>query len=177
MPSFHKQFPVITVCAILLGACGTSKEIITVSSDTGNGRAERSYIASESPSNLVREVLINTEGDTISVSSVNKGMLHGEIIAYHPNGVRKELVTYTNGSLTGPFVAYGNDGVAVFEGMLLNGSKQGMWVMWYDETQKRQECQYVNDVLSGKCTYWFIDGNLQREETYSDGKLIASMDH
>jgi len=177
VPSFPKLFPVIAVFAILLGGCGASKEIVTVSSETESGRAERSYLASESPSNLVREVILNADGDTVSVASVSKRVLHGEMLSYHPNGVRKELYTYTDGELTGPFVSYGNDGVVVVEGMLLNGRKHGTWSVWYDETQKRQECQYVDDVLSGKCTYWFIDGNLQREETYSDGKLIASTDH
>jgi antitoxin component YwqK of YwqJK toxin-antitoxin module len=167
----------LTAIVALICGCGTSKEVITISTETASGRAERSYMASESPANLLSEVLLNAEGDTMSLSSVRKGVLHGEMISFHPNGMRKELVTYVDGEPTGPFLAYGNDGVPVFEGMLVNGKKHGTWAMWYDETQKRQECQYVNDVLSGKCTYWYIDGNLQREETYSDGKLIASTDH
>jgi antitoxin component YwqK of YwqJK toxin-antitoxin module len=172
-----QKLPLLTAFAALMMGCGASKEIITVSSENANGRAQRTYLAAEAPANLLNEVLLNAEGDTMSVSSVSKGTLHGEQISFHPNGMRKELVTYVNGELTGPFLVYGNDGVLVFEGMLVSGKKHGTWSMWYDETQKRQECQYVNDLLSGKCTYWYIDGNLQREETYSDGRLIASTDH
>lgn len=162
---------------VVMSACATSGKLLTVTVEKEGGRTELTYMKTAEPANLTREVRFSDDGDTISLTSLMKGVLHGEMITYHENGQRKELATYTDGSLTGPFKAYDNEGTVVFEGNLTDGKKSGTWVTWYDDTQKRQECQYENDALSGRCTYWFIDGHLQREETYSDGKLISSQNH
>ncbi len=150
---------------------------MTVTEETDGGRAELTYLGEVQVDKLQREVRFSPTGDTLSITSLQKGVLHGELVMFHPNGQRKESVVYLNGVQDGPYKAFDTEGALVFEGTLREGRKEGIWSTWYDATQKRQECLFENDVLTGRCTYWFIDGSIQREETYRDGKLIASQDH
>ncbi|MCF8257373.1 MAG: hypothetical protein K9J06_07455 [Flavobacteriales bacterium] len=160
-----------------LAACSTPKGLLTVESDSVDGKVELTYKGEQSADNLVREVRFDAAGDTTAITHLLKGLLHGELVTFHPLGTRKESVVYVNGIQDGAYRAYDTEGAVVFEGYLKGGKKQGQWTTWYDATQKRQQCQYDNDVMSGKCTYWYIDGNIQREETYSLGKLVASQDY
>lgn len=148
-----------------------------MSEQTPEGSAELTYLKEALPGNLQREVRLSPTGDTLGITPLSNGMIHGEWVTFHPNGLRKESVVYVNGIPNGPYRAYDTEGTLVFEGEFRSGRKHGDWVTWYDATQMRQQCRYENDVLSGRCTYWYIDGHLQREETYRDGKLIASQDH
>lgn len=176
MPSLHT---VLAWALALLGlaSCGASKALLMVTDETQDGRVELTYRGEQIKENLIREVRFDAAGDTIAITQLMKGVLHGELTSFHPSGTRKESVNYANGVQDGLFRAFDTEGTVVFEGLLKEGKKQGAWNTWYDATQMRQQCHYKNDVLSGKCTYWLIDGNLQREETYSDGKLVASQDH
>lgn len=162
---------------LALAGCSASKKAVTVTEEIDGGRAEFTYTGEVRAEKLQREVRFSSSSDTVSITSLQKGALHGELVMFHPNGQRKESVVYLNGIQYGPYKAYDTEGTLVFEGTLREGRKEGVWVTWYDATQKRQECLYENDVLTGKCTYWYIDGSLQREDTYRDGKLIASQEH
>jgi len=162
---------------LLAGGCRSSQSLLTVVNESVEGNTELTYANEVKPEKLVQEVRLNAGGDTLSITSLKAGVLHGELVMFHPNGNRKEDVTYKDGKQDGPYHAYDTEGFVIFEGLLKEGLKQGVWTSWYDHTQMRQQCHYENDILAGKCTYWFIDGNIQREETYSDGKLIASEDH
>lgn len=163
--------------AMLCAACGASKKLVTVVTETSEGNSEHTYQGTADARNLVSEVRLSVTGDTLSITHVLKGVLHGELVTFHPNGQRRESVTYDKGVQDGPYRAFDTEGTIVFEGLLRGGKKEGVWSTWYDATQMRQQCHYENDILSGKCTYWYIDGNLQREETYSAGRLVASQDH
>jgi antitoxin component YwqK of YwqJK toxin-antitoxin module len=66
--------------------------------------------------------------------------------------------------------------VLVFEGALKNGLKEGIWTAWYDEVQMAEQRNYAKDQLHGTSTYWYIDGQLKREEHYDSGKLIDAQD-
>jgi len=169
---------VVCVVALLgLASCGSSKALLTVTNETADGKVELTYQGDSVAQNLIQEIRFDGLGDTLAITQILKGVLHGEVVSFHPSGARKESVTYSNGVQSGPYRAFDTEGTLVFEGFLKEGKKHGAWATWYDATQMRQQCHYENDVLSGKCTYYFIDGNLQREETYSDGKLVASQDH
>jgi antitoxin component YwqK of YwqJK toxin-antitoxin module len=170
--------PIVLISGVMIfAACGASKLIVSVTEQDATGTSVLSYAEQVQNDKLTGEVRLTPNGDTISITPLLNGVLHGEVVSFHPNGLRKESVTFADGKATGPFKAYDLEGVLVFEGILKDGRKHGLWKYWYDETQVKQQCQYQNDVLTGKCTYWYIDGNLQREETYSDGKLVASQEH
>ncbi len=160
-----------------LGSCASSTELVTVLLEDSKGNTELTYLGTTEPAKLVKEVRFSIAGDTSALTNLAEGALHGQVVTFHPNGKRKELITYSAGKQNGPYQAFDTEGAVVFEGALLEGKKNGPWSYWYDETQMKQQCNYANDLLSGKCTYWYIDGNLKREETYSDGKLIAEKDH
>jgi antitoxin component YwqK of YwqJK toxin-antitoxin module len=175
--AYHSFSALLYISVVVaLGSCGSSKELVTVLVEDPKGNTELIYMGSAEPANMVREVRYDAEGDSLAVTSLAEGVLHGEVMSFHPNGKRKEVTTYKEGKQTGAFKVYDLEGTLVFEGELNDGKKQGLWSYWYDETQMKQQCQYVNDVLSGKCTYWYIDGTVKREETYQDGKLVASKD-
>lgn len=163
--------------ASMVASCGASKQVVTVLEEDASGSSVLTYAEKVQYENLLGEVRLASNGDTLSITPLLNGMLHGEMVSFHSNGLRKESVTFGNGQQTGPFKAYDLEGVLVFEGPLKDGKKHGLWNYWYDETQLKQQCHYENDVLAGKCIYWYIDGNLKREETYSAGKLVASQDH
>lgn len=156
----------------VLAACSGSKNLTSVLVEDPNGNVELIYAGSQSPENLVKEIRFFANGDTLSITPMRKGAVHGIVTHYFPKNVVKEQTPFQNGTQTGIFKRYDTNGVLVFEGKLENGLKEGVWTTWYDEVQMEEQRNYVKDVAEGKWTYWYIDGNLKREEVYKLGKLI-----
>jgi antitoxin component YwqK of YwqJK toxin-antitoxin module len=163
-------FPILSIVALV--ACSGSKNLTSVLVENPNGNVELIYAGLQSPENLVKEIRFSANGDTLSVTPMLKGAVHGIVKHYFPNNVLKEQIPFQNGDQTGIFKRYDSNGVLVFEGKLENGLKEDVWTTWYDEVQMEEQRNYVKDVAEGKWTYWYIDGNLKREEFYKLGKLI-----
>ena len=161
---------------ILFSACSANKNITSVLVENPNGNVELFYAGTQSPENLVKEVQYFANGDTLSITPMKKGAVHGTVTRYFSGNIIKEEVPFVSGAQTGVFKRYDSDGVLVFEGKLVNGQKQGVWTTWFDEVQKAEQKTFVNDLADGKWTFWFIDGNLKREEVYKLGKLIEQKD-
>ncbi|MCF8463742.1 MAG: hypothetical protein K9G41_02810 [Flavobacteriales bacterium] len=164
------------VLAILISTSSCSKKLMTVLVEDPNGNVELIYAGSQMPVNLVKEIRFYPNQDTLSVTHMKKGAVHGEVTTYFPKNLLKEISTFDNGTQNGPFKKFDKEGVLVFEGQLSNGKKDGVWTTWYDEVQMEEQRTYQNDVAEGKWTYWYIDGNLKREEIYKVGKLIEGKD-
>lgn len=150
--------------------------MITVLVEDKTGNTELVYRKVQAPNNLVKEIRYYPNGDTLSVTPMLKGAVHGVVTQYQKGNVLKEQVAFQNGVQNGIFRRFDKDGVVVFEGQLKDGEKTGTWTTWYDDVQKQEERTYQNDVPSGKWTYWYIDGALKREEVYENGKLLESND-
>lgn len=162
---------------LVLSACGSSKKLVSVLVEDQRGNTELVYTRSESPENLVREVRFYPSGDTLTVTPMQKGKVHGVVSRYLDGNILVEEVTFKEGMQDGIFRKYDKNGVLVFEGELMNGQKTGTWTTWYDEVQVEEKRSYLNDEPNGKWTYWYIDGSLKREEVYENGKLIESTNY
>ena len=151
-------------------------KLITVLVEDIEGNTELIYKKHHAPENLVKEIKFYANGDTLSVTEMHKGAVHGLVSRYYKNNLLKEQVTFQDGKQNGIFERYDKDGILVFEGELKDGLKSGVWTTWYDDVQKQEERNYINDLPSGKWTYWYIDGSLKREEVYENGKLLEGKD-
>lgn len=165
-----------TLIAFSIG-CASSKKLTTVLVEDKAGNVELIYSGSQSPEHLVKEIRYYPNSDTLSVTPMKKGAVHGVVSFYHPSNLLKEQTTFVDGVQNGLFRQYDENGVLVFEGKLVNGQKDGVWITWYDEVQMQEQRIYKNDVADGKWTYWYIDGNLKREEVYKLGKIIEEKDY
>lgn len=158
----------------IITSCNNKMMSVLVEDPAGN--VELIYAGAQSPGNLVKETRFYSNGDTLSVTPMRKGVVHGIAIFYYPDNKRKEQTTFANGISQGVFKRFDKDGILVLEGILNNGEKNGVWTTWYDEVQKQEERSYLNGEPDGKWTYWYIDGELKREETYKLGKIIEEKD-
>ena len=174
--SINKFLYSAPIFAILLSASACSKKLMSVLVEDPNGNVELIYAGSQMPDNLVKEIRFYPGGDTLSVTPMKKGAVHGAVSSYFQNNLLKEVTTFDNGTQNGPFKKFDKEGVLVIEGQLKNGKKEGVWTTWYDEVQMEEQCTYQNDFAEGKWTYWYIDGNVKREEVYKLGKLIEGKD-
>jgi antitoxin component YwqK of YwqJK toxin-antitoxin module len=174
MPKVNQvqNYFLLTLSIVALVACSGSKNLISILVENPKGNVELIYAGLQSPENLVKEIRFLANGDTLSVTPMLKGAVHGIVTYYFPNNVLKEQTPFQNGTQTGMFKRYDTNGVLVFEGKLENGLKEGVWTTWYDEVQMEEQRNYVKDEAEGKWTYWYIDGNRKREEVYKLGKLI-----
>lgn len=159
----------------LAGCAGTRPLVIEVPGEAG--RTVLTYAGKQAPERLLSEVRLSATGDTVMVTPMLKGNIHGTVMSYHPNGKRDQTIEYVNGHQEGIFRKYDNEGVLLMEGRLVDGKKQGVWTVWYDETQMSEQCNYVNDVRNGNCTFWYLDGNLKAEESYDQGKMVNRTQH
>lgn len=159
-----------------LVSCSGGK-LITVLEENDNGNTLLQYRKSELPENLVNEIRFYPNGDTLSVTPMQSGAVHGEVLRFGKSNQLHERITYVKGVQDGLYQRFDENGIIVFEGKLKQGKKEGVWTTWYDEVQKEEERNYLNDEPHGKWTYWYIDGSLKREEVYQNGKLIEAADH
>lgn len=156
--------------SIISSSC--NKQLTTVLVEDPRGNVELIYAGPQAPENLVKEIRYLANGDTLSITPMLKGAVNGVFTAFHEGNLKKEEVTFQKGIQDGGFRKYDKEGVLVFEGRMKNGLKNGIWITWHDETQMAEQRTYVDDQADGTWTYWFIDGNLKREEIYKLGKLI-----
>jgi len=164
---------VILILAVAINSgCGSSKKLISIVLEETHGNTELVYAGKQLPENLVQEIKFYPNGDTLSVTPMKSGAIHGLVSRFGENNVLKEQITFVQGKQQGIYKRFDAEGVLVFEGQLMDGRKTGVWTTWYDEVQKEEERGYSNGQPNGKWTYWYIDGSLKREETYKDGKLI-----
>lgn len=175
MKAVLQIFLIAGIIALLAG-CASNKKLLTVLVENKAGNVELIYAKTQSPENLVKEVRYYPNGDTLSVTPMLKGAVHGVVTAYHKNNKLKEEVTFVQGKQNGLFRRFDADGVIVFEGTLVDGKKSGVWTTWYDDVQMEEQRSYADDMPNGKWTYWYIDGSVKREEVYEAGKLIAEQD-
>lgn len=171
---FNKLITAFALVILMAGCAGGKLVSVVVEDKAGN--TELVYRKVQSPENLVKEIRFYPSGDTLSVTPMLKGAVHGVVSFYYKNNLLKEQATFVYGKQDGPFKKFDKNGVLVFEGSLKNGLKSGNWRTWYDEVQVQEERSYTNDMPNGKWTYWYIDGSLKREETYKDGKLLDAKD-
>ncbi|MFT5020867.1 MAG: antitoxin component YwqK of YwqJK toxin-antitoxin module [Polaribacter sp.] len=162
----------LLIVIVGLAGCSGSKQLTSVLVENANGSVELIYAGIQSPENLVKEVRYSASGDTLSITPMKKGCVHGTVSHFHSGNKLKECVPFQNGVQSGVYQRYDNEEVLVFEGKLEKGLKEGTWTTWYDEVQMEEQRNYSKDVADGKWTYWYIDGNLKRMEVYNLGKLI-----
>lgn len=172
--SFRSLF---ILSVVLLSACGSGKKVVSVIVEDKSGNTELIYTKVQAPENLVKEIRYYANGDTLSITPMLKGAVHGTVSRYWKGNKLKERITFANGVQSGSFERFDNNGTLVFEGELENGLKTGIWTTWYDDVQMQEQRVYANDVPNGKWTYWYIDGSLKREEVYKDGKLIEEKNY
>lgn len=176
-PSLNSIIRTLSFSALLVLAISScNKSLMTVLVEDPNGNVELIYAGVQSPENLVKEIRYFPNGDTLMITPMKKGAVHGAVTSFHKDNLRKEEVTFEKGKQNGSYKRFDTDGILVFEGIMVDGMKHGTWTTWYDDVQIAEQRSYVNDQPNGKWTYWYIDGHVRREEVYDLGKLIDKTD-
>ncbi|MGB1317951.1 MAG: toxin-antitoxin system YwqK family antitoxin, partial [Flavobacteriales bacterium] len=140
---FNQAF---VVCVLMVAsACSGSKQLSSVTQEHATGNVELVYAGSQVAENLVKEIIYAPNGDTLSVTPMKKGAVHGSLVRYYSGNIIKEVLSFQNGSQTGLYQRFDDQGVLVFEGKLEQGLKQGVWTTWYDEVQMEEQRSYSDD--------------------------------
>lgn len=87
------------------------------------------------------------DGNLIMREDYQKGVLHGKVIKYYPNGKMAEVKNFKN------------------------GVQVGEWNQFYDTGKPKAKGNYVNGALQGEATYYFSNGKPRLKGNYSKGKM------
>ena len=76
---------------LLVMGCSTGK-LVTVEIPTEEGKANLIYMGKERPDHLVAEVRLNSANDTIMYTPMQKGKVHGTVVAFSDIGKRSQTI-------------------------------------------------------------------------------------
>lgn len=88
--------------------------------------------------------------------SLKNGELHGDLIAYYPNGKVKKKGKYLNGKENGYFKEYDENGDLAITYSMKGGEFNG-WVTTYEHNKKTEEKEYKNGRLNGDYHQYLYD--------------------
>jgi TonB family protein len=102
------------------------------------------------------------------------GEKSGEWTTYFPNGNVKSVQTFKEGEMNGRFELYDSSGYKISEGDFVDGNKNGQWKYYYASSKKVWiKANFKNDMADGKLLSYYKDGQLKRDEFYSNGEKLS----
>lgn len=93
------------------------------------------------------------EGNLLMREDYQKGVLHGKVIKYFPNGKIAEVKNFKN------------------------GVQVGAWEQYYESGKPMAKGTYVNGALHGEATYYFSTGKPRLKGSYSKGRMHGTWYH
>ncbi len=97
----------------------------------------------------------------------DKGRFQGLWIWYYPNGNIWREESYFNGREDGLFTEYDQEGNILAKGDYISGERNGEWI--YQVGDQQEKGSYVIGLREGEWKYYYKDGQLKYEGTYSQG--------
>lgn len=110
----------------------------------------------------------------IAIEHYQKGVAHGEWLKYNHEGKIIEKIVYVNGQKNGEWLQYFDDGKikikAIYQNDLLNGS----FMLYYSSGTFCIAGKYENSIPVGTWIHYNIKGEIEKKETYKDGKKVKT---
>lgn len=156
---------------LLLISCGKKEKKVVVTPKDNDGTVEYCQVA-EADSTLKDGwcFTISSNGDTLEKSSYSGGMLHGERILFHPNGIVEAIENYAQNTMVGVYKAFYEDGSPSVEGQYLNGEMDGVWKFFYKTPSGalKEEVTFKSNMENGPFREFHPNGKIAAEGTYKD---------
>lgn len=110
--------------------------------------------------------------DTIKVKQISykDGLLTGEWIEWHKNGVIKSRGYYHCSKEQGDYKSWDKKGRLATEGQFSNGMKEGIWI-FYENGAKTTVGEYRNDLKNGVWGEFNEEGQRVLNKIYEKGNL------
>jgi len=96
-----------------------------------------------------------------------RGRFHGFWLWYYPNGNTWREESYFNGRQDGMFIEFDRTGKILEKGDYISGERDGEWV--YQVGDHEEKGAYVIGLREGEWNYFYNDGQLKYEGSYSQG--------
>ncbi|MBR9861073.1 hypothetical protein GYB22_10085 [bacterium] len=149
-----------TLFTFIFVACGTLASLAqTLDISVINGR----YVNADG-SDFTGIYTEYVDGLKISQVSISNGMLDGQALYYHSNGVVKQTGYFKAGEREGIWKEYNTNGVLTAMSHFEQGKKDGKWEIWDDQGNKRFEMYYANGQKVGTWKMWDADGKLTTKD-------------
>ncbi len=109
---------------------------------------------------------------TVKLDKESNYIGHGEYVAWHENGQKKQEEYWKDGKLHGYFITWHESGMKKQEGNYVEGKLDCLYREWDFDGHKIIEGKVVNGKQEGKWTFWDEKGNIFKQEDYKNGELI-----
>ena len=117
----------------------------------------------------------NDNGMKITEFHYKNGKIHGKMTLWYNNGSKRGESYHEDGKITGPSIEWYENGLKKVERSYTNEQGDGLWTEWYNNGQKKFEKKLAEGTKVGTWTYWNKDGEIEKEELYSNGKLMETI--
>jgi antitoxin component YwqK of YwqJK toxin-antitoxin module len=104
----------------------------------------------------------------VQSENYNKGVLHGEMKAYYPNGQVYDLRHMKNGKENGVWEKFYQNGKPMLKGFVKEDKLQGSFLRYFPDGSIEEKGQYKNDLKTGEWEYYTEDGK-KHTITYKKG--------
>ncbi len=109
------------------------------------------------------KIFFNENGDTSSVSKIEKGILHGPHREFHPNGKVSQAYHHVNGEIIGIFKEYHESGALKGEITFSGNNENGHFVEFHENGKKAWEGTNKDGKEHGEVLKYDENGELIRK--------------
>ncbi|MFK7900032.1 MAG: toxin-antitoxin system YwqK family antitoxin [Cyclobacteriaceae bacterium] len=106
------------------------------------------------------------DGEKIASHSYINGLRHGESIAYHDNGLLKELGNHQYDKKHGVWSQWNEKGILISKLSYLEGEKHGIGVLYHTNGKVNVKMNYVKGKKVGSWLWWDENGKPLKKVTY-----------
>ncbi|MFO7721940.1 MAG: hypothetical protein R6V49_01840 [Bacteroidales bacterium] len=110
----------------------------------------------------------------VSSEQYEKGIAHGDWQKYNAEGKVIEKTVYQNGVKEGDWIQYFDNGKVKLKATYKGGMLEGSFLMYYSNGMFSVAGNYVKSIPVGIWMFYNIRGEVERKDTYKDGKKIRT---
>jgi antitoxin component YwqK of YwqJK toxin-antitoxin module len=105
-----------------------------------------------------------------SRESYLRGARHGMMINYYNNGDVSEKIEWKNNQKSGIWEQYFKGNILRLKAFYINNKLEGDFVVYAENNKPYLHGNYKNDLREGKWTFYKVDGTVETELEYKQGK-------
>ena len=139
----------------------------------GSPRVERvvAKMSDNSFQNDGKYVEYHRGGEVWIEGSFKKGIPHGTWSYFYPNGQLRKKVVFDTGRPEGEWEVFREDGTLQAKKTYKKGKRHGKWFVYFKDGKKvNLEAEYANSKPHGTRILYFENGNMSEKTEYKQGK-------
>ncbi len=106
-----------------------------------------------------------------TVLNYKKGVLHGKVTVYHPNGSSLLEARFKDGWLEGDYISWHETGDIAVKGTFKNHKKTGLWTRYHHQSAQIYTIRmFENDMNTETYKEWDVDGFLKNDRKDNKAK-------